>query len=85
MFRKWGTAVVAAAMIVSGTATAFAGTEAQHGPLAPGGSAGVKQAEMWNDNTLLIILGLGVVIGGIALVTSGSGNGHPSTTTTAAP
>ena len=82
MFRKWGTAVVAAAMIVSGTTAAFGGTDAQRGPLAPGGSAGVKQAQMWNDNTLLIVLGVGVVVGGIALVASASSNGHPSTTTT---
>lgn len=85
MFRKWGTAVVAAAMIVSGTTAAFAGTDAQRGALAPGGSAGVKQAQMWNNHTLLIVLGLGIVVGGVALVASNGGNGHPSTTTTGNP
>lgn len=85
MFRKWGTAVVAAAMIVSGTTAAFAGTDAQRGALAPGGSAGVKQAQMWSDNTLLIILGLGIVVGGVALAAGSSSNGHPSTTTTGNP
>jgi hypothetical protein len=85
MFRKWGTAVVAAAMIVSGTTAAFAGTDAQRGALAPGGSAGVKQAQMWSDNTLLIVLGLGIVVGGVALAAGNSSNGHPSTTTTGNP
>ena len=82
MFRKWGTAVVAAAMIASGTTAAFGGTDSQHGALAPAGAAGVKQAEMWHDHTLLIILGLGVVVGGVFLVAGHNGHGHPSATTT---
>jgi hypothetical protein len=45
----------------------------------------VKQAQMWNNHTLLIVLGLGIVVGGVALVASNGGNGHPSTTTTGNP
>ena len=62
MFRKWGSAVVCAAMIVASTTAAFGGTGSQHGALAPGGSAGVKQAQMWDDNTLLIVLILAMVM-----------------------
>ena len=79
--RTIGAAIVASSLIVS---SAFAATDAA-APLAPGKPAGVKQAQA-TDNTLLIVLGLGVVAGGIALVASGGG-GNPvagTTTTTTA-
>jgi hypothetical protein len=75
--RTIGAAIVASSLIVS---SAFAATDTA-GPLAPGKPAGVKQAQD-TDNTLLIVLGLGVVAGGIALVASSGGNGSVTTTTT---
>jgi len=59
---------------------AFAATDAS-APLTPGKPAGVKQAQEM-DNTLLLVLGLGVVAGGIALVASGNGHSTVSATTT---
>jgi hypothetical protein len=66
-------AILAATMIVS---SAFAATDSA-GPLAAGKPAGVKNAQERNvDNTLWWVLGAGVIIGGIALVASGSGNSN---------
>lgn len=75
--RIIGAAILASSLIVS---SAFAATNAA-APLAPGKPAGVKKAQA-ADNTMLMVLGLGVVAGGIALVASGSGNGSVTTTTT---
>jgi hypothetical protein len=75
--RIIGATVLASSLLVS---SAFAATNAA-APLAPGKPAGVKQAQA-ADNTLLMVLGLGVVAGGIALVASGNGNGSVTTTTT---
>lgn len=75
--RTIGAVLLASSLIVS---SAFAATDAS-APLAPGKSAGVKQAQAM-DNTLLLVLGLGVVAGGIALVASGNGKPAVSATTT---
>ena len=75
--RVIGAAILASSLVVS---SSFAATDAA-APLAPGKPAGVKQAQM-QGNTLLLVLGVGVVAGGIALVASGSGNGSVATTTT---
>jgi hypothetical protein len=81
--RTIGAAILASSLVVS---SAFAATDAPAkntaAPLAPGKPAGVKKAQA-ADNTLLLVLGLGVVAGGIALVASGNGNGSTTTTTTA--
>jgi len=74
--RTIGAVLLASSLIVS---SAFAGTDAS-APLTPGKPAGVKQAQMM-DNTLLLVVGLGVVAGGIALIAAGSGNTTVSTTT----
>ena len=74
--RTIGAAILASSLIIS---SAFAATDTT-APLAPGKPAGVKQAQETN-NTLLMVLGLGVVAGGIALVASGGGNGSVTTTT----
>ena len=76
--RTIGAAIVASSLIVS---SAFAAPDSA-APLAPGKPAGVKQAQA-TDNTLLLVLGLGVVAGGIALVASGNGNSSVATMTTA--
>lgn len=75
--RIIGAAILASSLVVS---SSFAATNAA-APLPPGKPAGVKQAQM-EGNTLLLVLGVGVVAGGIALVASGNGNGSVTTTTT---
>lgn len=75
--RAIGAVLLASSLMVS---TSFAGTSADT-PLAPGKPAGVKEAQAM-DNTLLLVLGLGVVAGGIALVASSSGHSSVATTTT---
>ena len=97
MLRKLGAMVVTAAFVVSSTA-AFAGTTQgqspvkqqtsvqQQGALAPGGAAGVQKAQVFGgDDTLLILAGVGLIGGGLALVLSGNSNGSVSTTTTGHP
>lgn len=74
--RIIGAAFLASNLIVS---SAFAADGAA--PLPAGKPAGVKQAQEV-DNTLLLVLGLGVVAGGIALVASGNGHSSVGTTTT---
>ena len=76
--RTIGAVLLASSLIAS---SAFAATDAS-APLTPGKPAGVKQAQSWHDNTLLLVLGLGVVAGGIALVASGNGHNTVTTTTT---
>jgi hypothetical protein len=75
--RTIGAAILATSLLVS---SAFAGTNAA-APLAPGKPAGVQKAQA-ADNTMLMVLGLGVVAGGIALVASGGGNDNVVTATT---
>jgi len=76
--RTIGAILLASSLI---TSNALAATDAS-APLTPGKPAGVKQAQGM-DNTLLLVLGLGVVAGGIALVASGNGKSTVGTTTTA--
>ena len=74
--RTFGAVLLASSLMVTG---AFAA------PLAPGKPAGVKKAQM-EHNTLLIVLGVGIVAGGIALVASnGNGSGVTSTTSATVP
>ena len=75
--RIIGAAILASSLVIS---SAFAATNAA-APLAPGKPAGVKKAQA-ADNTMLMVLGLGVVAGGIALVASGGGNDKVVTATT---
>jgi len=75
--RIIGAAILATSLVVS---SAFAGTNVT-APLAPGKPAGVKKAQA-TDNTMLMVLGLGIVAGGIALVASGGGNDTVVTATT---
>jgi hypothetical protein len=69
--------LVASTMLVSST---FAATQSV--PLPAGKPAGVKQAAYLGDNFLLILLGAGIVIGGIALAVSNPGGDNPTTPTT---
>ena len=81
MLRKWGAAVAAASLLVSTTGAFAASADTNAGALAPGKAAGVKQAQMMDDDTALWLLGGAVVIGGIVLVATGTGNGSSTSTT----
>jgi hypothetical protein len=67
-------------------APAYAATDSQdQGALAPGGAAGVQQAQDFNFPIILSVVGvIGVSVAVAILVSNGNGNGA-STTTTAAP
>jgi hypothetical protein len=71
--RIFGAAVLAASLLVT---NAFAATT-----LPSGKPAGVKKAQM-DNNTLLIIAGVGLAGVGIALAASAGNAGGPTTSTT---
>ena len=72
--RIFGAAILAASLLVT---NAFAAET-----LTPGKPAGVKKAQMENNNALLIIGGIGLAGLGIGLAASQNGGG-PTTVTTA--
>lgn len=81
--------LLASSLMVSST---FAATQSVV-PLPAGKPAGVKEAAFLGPNTLLILIGLGIAIGGIALavsnpggdgITTGTVSTATSTTTTTA-
>jgi hypothetical protein len=83
MSVKSGTALLFAASLGLVPSIASAADAASKAPLAPGGAAGVKTAEStMTDNTLLLVGGGALLVGGVALVASGGGHGHGTTTTT---
>lgn len=58
----------------------------QQAALAPGGAAGIHQAQAWTDNTWTYVLIGAVVVGGIIwAASSGGDNHHHSTPTTGTP
>jgi hypothetical protein len=63
--------LVAATVAIA--SSALAATDS--GPLAAGKTAGVRQAQASDDNTVWYIVGLGVVAAGIAIIASGNSNG----------
>jgi hypothetical protein len=82
--RKWGSAVLAAALLAS-TAT-FAGTNTRdQGALAPGGAAGVQQAQTMSTPIVLALVGVAAAVAVIAIIASNNGNGSVTTTTTGTP
>jgi hypothetical protein len=88
--RIIGSALVATTLFVT---SAFAATDSvapqaapvaaqsSAGALAPGKPAGVQKAQ-GTDSTLLWVLGAGVVIGGIVLIATNTGNSTQATTFT---
>jgi hypothetical protein len=82
--RKLGSAVVAAAMLVSSASVAFGGTEDQ-GALAPGSAAGVHEAQGMGSDTTMWIVTAAVVAGGLCLVLCSNSNGSTSHTTPSTP
>lgn len=84
--RKFGSAVLAAALVAS--TASFAGTDARdQGALAPGGAAGVQQAEGISTSTVLVVVGIAAGAAVIAAIVSNGGHngGSSATTTTGAP
>jgi hypothetical protein len=71
--RIFGAAVLAASLLVT---NAFAGTT-----LPTGKPAGVKKAQMMENNTILIIAGIGLAGLGIGLAASAGNAGGPTTST----
>ena len=73
--------VTVALMLAVGSTIA----QSQPAPLPPGQPAGLKQAQR-GDNTLAIVLGVGAVAAGIALVASNNNDdSNPVVPTTTAP
>jgi hypothetical protein len=69
--------LLASSLMVSST---FAATQS-FAPLPAGKPAGVKEASFLGPNTLLVLIGLGIAIGGLALaISSPGGNGITSGT-----
>jgi hypothetical protein len=71
--RIFGAAVLAASLLVT---NAFAGTT-----LPSGKPAGVKKAQMMENNTILIVAGIGLAGLGIGLAASAGNAGGPTTST----
>jgi hypothetical protein len=78
IMRGIGAAFIAATLFAS---SAFAANNVV-APLPSGKPAGVKQAAMLGPNAFLILVGLGVVIGGVALSVSNSDHNTPTTPST---
>ena len=82
-------AAAAAISLLASSALADPSQNASMAPLAPGKPSGLQKAQDASDNTVLYIVGIGVVAAGIALAVSGNGNSNlnsgtlpPTTTTT---
>ncbi len=78
--RVMGVILLASSLIVS---SAFATTQSA-APLPAGKPSGTKQAALLGPSVFLVLLSAGIVIGGLALAVSGSGNGGVTTPTTSA-
>jgi hypothetical protein len=71
---KLSAIAIVSSLLVTGMSLAASGDK--QGALPSGTPAGVSKASAWNEsNQLLWLLGGGVVIGGIVLVTTGNGHG----------
>ena len=65
---------------------AASAADSQQGALAPGASAGVKQAQMWDGHHWAYWLLGAAVVAGVIIVASNSGNHHhAANNTTGAP
>lgn len=82
MVRKFGAVALVAVLFASSGAAALAAPASDHGTLAPGKPAGVKEAAM-RAPLWVWIAGVGFVALGVGLVASGNGNGHSTGTSTA--
>jgi len=83
MLRKWGSAVVAAAMLAS--TASYAGTETQQGALAPGKAAGVHEATVFGVPWTMALLFTAATVAVIVIATSDNGNSSANSTTAGQP
>jgi len=51
-------------------------------PLSPGKPAGVRQAQDWDNGTVMIIIGVGVAAAAIAIAASSGNSSGPTAVTT---
>jgi hypothetical protein len=72
--RNFCIAMVAAGLVFAPAAWAH--------PLAPGKPAGVHQAQMWDNGTTMIVIGVAVAAAAIAVAASSGGSGGPTSVTT---
>lgn len=78
--RTIAATLLATTLVVS---NAFAGAQSI-APLPSGKPAGVKNAASLGPNVFLVLLGTGIVIGGLVIAVSNSGNDGVTTPTTTA-
>lgn len=84
MFRKIASVVAGASMLMSSVAYAADTTSSatEEGALAPGSAAGIHEAQGMDMDVTMGLLAAAVVITGIVLVVTNTGNGGHSTTAT---
>lgn len=80
MLRKIASVVAGASMLMS--SAAFAADTTEEGALAPGNAAGIHEAQGMDMDVTMGLLAAAVVITGIVLVVTSTGNGGHSTTAT---
>jgi hypothetical protein len=82
MLRKIASVVAAASMLAS--SAAYAADTTEQGALAPGNAAAIHEAQGMDMDVTMGILATVVVVAGIVLVVTSTGNGGHSTTGTTA-
>ena len=84
MYRNWGSIAIALGL-TSYSSLVLAASQQRSFHLKPGPAAGVHQAEKRSINAPeLLIVGAAVIIGGVALVVSGSEHKAPTSSSTGA-
>lgn len=82
MVRKLASAVAVASMLMS--SAAFAADNTEQGALAPGNAAGIHEAQGMDAEVTMGILAAAVVVIGVAILVTSTGNGTHATTGTTA-
>jgi hypothetical protein len=82
MLRKIASVVAVASMLAS--SAAYAADTTEQGALAPGNAAAIHEAQGMDMDVTMGILATVVVVAGIVLVVTSTGNGGHSTTGTTA-
>ncbi len=80
MFRKLTSAIAVASMLMS--SAAYAADEAEQGALAPGVAADIQEAQGLDVNTTMSLFAAAVVVAGIILIVTSTGNGTHAPTGT---
>ena len=79
MLRKIASVVVGASMLASSAAFA-ADTDMETGALPPGDAAGLHQAQGMDTDLTMSILAAAIVVAGIVILLTSTGNGGHATT-----